>query len=123
MVAFDRLDDRARQAVVALKALARVWGLRTSEQAVLAGVAKRTVERWSTNASVPDRNSIERVGALLRIYDGLAATFDEDTARTWIRRSNGSPLFHGRTPLDFMLMGGAVQIYDVLRHVEALRFA
>ncbi len=73
----------------ALEQLERDLGLEADELAGALDVTARSVERWRTGATYPQRDARERLVTLLRLDSRLKETFDSrDAIRLWMHTAN-----------------------------------
>jgi hypothetical protein len=112
--------------VVAVKAIVRVckaWRVTAPEASKLAGVSERTwsrmrAENWDGSLNVDQRH---RASAIVGLYKGLHLYFGDDLADKWPRMRNRGPLFHGDTPVEYMVEGGLPAILAAREYVDAIR--
>ena len=92
----------------------------------LLGKPKRsTFFEWKKN---PDRDldvdTVERLSYLMGIYKALQILFpDPSIADGWIHRAADTPPFGGKTPLEYLLRGDVLALYEVRRYLDARRGA
>jgi len=123
---FAREADRARltpAALIALRSLARAWGLTGAEAAALIGVSPTTWDRikagtWKQTLS---QDQMMRVSALIGTFKALHLLFADDMADRWVRLRNAGPLFGHATPIEAMLERGIPGMIEIRQHVDALR--
>lgn len=113
---------KAATALRAFFRLADAWQLGADEQRTLLGrPARTTFYRWrkgETGGVTLD--TMERLSHLLGVYAAIHSIYlDHGRADAWIRRPNDAALFGGGAPLDRLLLGRVVDIYEVRRHVES----
>lgn len=126
------LLDQGQTSSTAVKAILRIaerWGLTEQNVATLMSVSLATVQRWKralrdagrVNASLgPD--GLDRASYMLGIYKALHILFpDSEQADSWIKRSNASTTFNGRSPLEQMLGGRMRDLQLVRRHLDGWR--
>jgi len=118
-----------KEAAAGLRAffhLGDVWKLSAEQQIVLLGrPARSTFFEWKKH---PERDlqpdTIERLSYLMGIYKALQIIFSDPTiADQWIHQPAEVPPFAGKTPLQYMLRGDMVALYDVRRYLDAQRGA
>ena len=112
--------------MIAVKALVRVctaWKSTAPESAKLAGVSDRTWSRmrgesWEGSLNIDQRH---RASAIVGLYKGLHLYFGEDLADKWPKMRNRGPLFHGDSPVEYMINGGLPAILATREYVDAIR--
>ena len=96
--------------------LEETLGLSESELAQALEINPRTIERWRTGASYPQRNARDRLAALSHLTSRLGATFTTGEAtRAWLRERNR--YLGGLAPADLLRLG---RIDRVEAAIEAL---
>ena len=121
-VAIAEILPKAATALRAFFRLSDAWQLGADEQRTLLGrPARTTFYRWrkgETGGVTLD--TMERLSHLLGIYAALHSIYlDHGRADAWLRRPNDDALFGGGVPLERLLLGRVVDIYEVRRHVES----
>jgi hypothetical protein len=123
---FARDADRARltpAALIALRALARDWGLTGPEAAALLGTSESTWDRIKAGSwrGVLSQDQMMRVSALIGTFKALHLLFADDMADRWVRLRNAGPLFRNLTPLEAMAERGIPGMMEIREHLDALR--
>ncbi|MGA3342066.1 MAG: antitoxin Xre-like helix-turn-helix domain-containing protein [Methylocella sp.] len=122
---FSKEGDRTRLSEVAIKAflsLAKAWELSNAEAASLIGISGSSFDRIKRGSRPTlNQDQFTRISALVGIYKGLHLLFADDTADSWVRRTNRGPLFDHQTPIASMIEGGIPRMLDVRRYIDAVR--
>lgn len=116
--------DLSGPALRAFFRIAELWGLSVSDQMTLLGVtARSTFFKWKKDADVAlQKDTIERISYILGIYKALQILLpNEKASDEWIKRSNSTPLFAGRSALDRMLSGHVADLFVVRQYLDAQR--
>ena len=122
-------ENRARRGIaqLALKgffAIAKRWRLSRPQAMNLLGLtATSTYANWKNcKTSTIPRDTIERISYLLKIDETLKKLFITDSAiMNWLLTENDDLLPAGRAPLDKMLEGNVVDIYQVYSLMPTLQ--
>jgi Protein of unknown function (DUF2384) len=123
---FSREADRARltaSALVALRSIARAWGLTGPEAAVLLGTSESTWDRIKAGTwrGVLSQDQFMRVSAVIGVFRGLHLLFADEMADRWVRLRNSGPLFGNLSPIEAMMERGIPGLIEIRQHVDALR--
>jgi hypothetical protein len=126
LIDLSRKEERERlsaSAVKAFLALISRWKLRDEDsRALLGGISNGA---WYELKKQPDRvldaDRLLRVSYLIGIFKALHILHGEALADSWIRLPNSNRLFHGQSPLAFMLAGGIPAMQIVRRLLDARR--
>ena len=115
--------DPIQVGLKAFRRLVAAWSLTNDEAARLLDVTDRTWGRmkregWSGRVS---QDQLLRLSALIGLYKGLHLYFSQPLADRWVKLANTGPLFHGASPLAFMVEGGLPAILRARAYVDALR--
>ena len=100
------------------------WGLNAEEEQILLGSPPRsTFFKWKKEKQGHlSCDTLDRISYLLGIYKALQILLpNEHTANEWPKKPNSAPLFNGRSALDKMLAGNAIDLADVRRYLDADR--
>ncbi len=120
-------DKRRRMDAAAMRTypnIARAWGLRESEAALLLGAPPTTYRRWKGD---PERATLdigqrERMSLILGIYKALQILLpNPEAANGWLKRPNSSPTFAGHAPLERLLGGQVSDLFVVRQFLDAAR--
>lgn len=103
------------QAVVRLS---RDLGFSTATLARATGTSPRTVERWRTGATWPQRDARRRLAALLALDRRLRETFDSpDAIRAWLHAENR--YLGGLRPADAVQVGRVDRVEAALEALDS----
>jgi len=111
---------------VVIRALAkafRAWRANAQEAATLVGVSERTWARMKGEDWNGELNQDQRLraSALIGLYKALHLYFSDTLADKWVKMPNQGPLFRGRSPMEFMLVGGLPAMMETREYVDAIR--
>lgn len=104
--------------------IARDWGLKENEAALLLGAPDSTYRRWrkAPEDARLDVNQLERMSLILGIYKALQILLPRaDAADSWLRRPNNNPRFAGQPPLERLRSGQVSDLYVVRQYLDAVR--
>ena len=104
--------------------IAEAWQLSDDDRQCLLATPRSTLHRWRADPSGArlSADTLERLSYLFNIWADLQIVLPkEESADTWIRRSNAVPIFGGRTPLERMRGGQVVDLYWVAQYTSAWR--
>ncbi len=115
--------EMAAAGLTAFFSIAEEWGLDSEQQRSLLGQpARSTFFKWKKQlAGNLSRDALDRLSYLLGIYKALHVQFPPHSVREWLCNPNQAALFHGLSPLDFMLEGSLVALADVRRYLDWAR--
>lgn len=126
VVDFSRRDERERLSGAALKAFFNVmtrWTIRDEDaRALLGGVTNGPFYEMKKNPErTLDVDRLTRISFLLGIFKALRILHAPSLADEWVHLPNQNPLFHGETPLQYMIRGGVPAMQNVRRLLDARR--
>ena len=118
--------ERARLSRSALRAFFNImqrWSIRDVDaRQLLGGIASSTFYDYKRNPRrVLDQDRLTRISYLVGIFKALHILHGEDLADRWIALPNRNRIFGGRSPLDYMLQGGAPAMQTIRRLLDARR--
>jgi Antitoxin Xre-like helix-turn-helix domain/Antitoxin Xre/MbcA/ParS C-terminal toxin-binding domain len=118
--------ERARLSGSALRAflnILRRWSIRDADaRQLLGGIASSTLYDYKRNPErVLDQDRLTRISYLIGIFKALHILHGEELADRWVTMPNRNRIFAGRSPLDYMLHGGAPAMQTVRRLLDARR--
>mgnify|MGYP000960661607 CR=1 FL=1 len=121
-----RQKTKESVALAAFFNIAEKWGLTTAQQMTLLGMdTESTFFNYKRDplAARVDRDMLERLSYVLGIFKDLQVLLtDENSANTWIKKSNSAAPFHGRSALDFLTeKGSIVDLHRVRQYLAAQR--
>jgi hypothetical protein len=110
-------------AVKAIVGVFKAWHTPAPESAKLAGVSERTWSRMRAQQWIGNLTEDQRVraSAIVGLFKGLHLYFGDDLADRWPRMRNKGPLFHGDTPVEYMIHGGIPAMLAAREYVDAIR--
>ncbi len=120
-------SERERLSPSALKAFFRVmerWGVRDDDaRQLLGGVTNGPYYEMKKHPDgrTLDSDKLLRISYLIGIFKALHIIHGEALADEWVRLPNTNRLFHGLSPLAYMLQGGVPAMQTVRRLLDARR--
>ncbi|CAO1666575.1 hypothetical protein NYA28ABAC_02705 [Salinicola sp. NYA28a] len=117
-------QDMSAAAMRTYPNIVRDWQLKEQEAALLLGATDSTYRRWrkTPDKAALDVSQLERMSLILGIYKALQILLPRtDAADSWLRRPNRNALFGGQAPLDRLRSGLVSDLYEVRRHLDAVR--
>ncbi len=122
-------EERRRLSAAAIKALFKIvkcWNVKDEDaRQLLGGLSNGAYYqlKQSTRASVKtlDQDKLLRISYLIGIFKALNILYSQRLADQWMQLPNSNPIFAGRTPLDYILRGGAPAMDIVRRLLDARR--
>jgi uncharacterized protein (DUF2384 family) len=116
------LEAQPLDGALLLSAFRKVAGaleLTLSEQAAILGVSRATVGGWKT---IPgnDPDKLDRMALFVGAFGLAGQAFPgERGAEGWFRRSNMTPPFDGRPPIELLLQGRFEALVRTYDHLQA----
>ena len=119
-------SERARLSRSALRAFFNImqqWSIRDADaRALLGGIASSTFYDYKRSPDrVLDQDRLMRISYLVGIFKALHILHGDELADRWVLMPNRNRIFGGRSPLDYMLQGGAPAMQTVRRLLDARR--
>lgn len=119
-------SERARLSPSALRAFFNImqrWSIKDADaRQLLGGIASSTFYDYKRNPDrVLDQDKLMRISYLVGIYKALHILHGEDLADRWVAMPNRNRIFGGRSPLAYMVEGGAPAMQTVRRLLDARR--
>jgi Protein of unknown function (DUF2384) len=119
-------DERERLSRSSLRAFLNIvarWQVRDEDaRRLLGGIAASTFYEYKRNPErVLDQDKLVRISYLIGIFKALNILHDESLADRWIGMPNANRIFGGRTPLEYMIRGGAPAMQVVRSLLDARR--
>jgi uncharacterized protein (DUF2384 family) len=119
-------EERERLSRSSLRAFLNImarWQIRDEDaRRLLGGIAASTFYEYKRNPErVLDQDKLLRISYLIGIFKALNILHSESLADRWVRMPNQNRIFGGRTPLDYMIRGGAPAMQVVRRLLDARR--
>src|SRR5688572_21298762 len=105
----------SRSAVPAFFKIMETWGLRDeSARQLLGGVSNGVYYQLKRgHKKVLDQDKLTRISLLLGIFKALNLLYSQKLADTWVSLQNSNPMFHGETPLTYIVKGGVPALVRV----------
>ena len=119
--------ERRRLSAAGLKAFFNIvdrWEVRDEDARQLLGeVSNGSYYKWKQNprGKTLDPDMLARISYLIGIFKSLNILYSQRLADQWMRLPNTTPIFAGRTPLDYILHGGQQAMEIVRRLLDARR--
>ena len=119
-------QERKRLGPSALKAFFNIvacWHLRDEDaMRLLGGMASSTYYAMKKSPRrTLDADTMLRISYLIGIFKALNILHSKALADRWVTLANTNPIFHGATPLEYMVRGGIPAIQLVRRLLDARR--
>lgn len=119
-------EERERLSRSGLRAFFNIvdhWSIRDEDaRQLLGGIAASTFYEYKKNPDrVLDQDKLTRISYLIGIFKDLAILHGEALADRWVSMPNKNRIFGGRTPLEYMIRGGAQSMQVVRRLLDARR--
>lgn len=119
-------QECARLGPSALKAffnIVKAWHLRDEDaMRLLGGMASSTYYAMKKSPRrTLDPDTMLRISYLVGIFKALNILHNRTLADRWVTLPNGSPIFRGIAPLEYMIRGGIPAIQVVRRLLDARR--
>jgi uncharacterized protein (DUF2384 family) len=126
LVDLSAKSERARLSGSALRAFFKImqrWSIRDADaRQLLGGIASSTYYDYKRSADrLLDQDKLMRISYLVGIFKALHNLHGDDLADRWLAMPNRNRIFGGRSPLDYMLQGGAPAMQTVRRLLDARR--
>ena len=126
LVDLSARSERARLSASALRAFFNImqrWSIRDADaRQLLGGVASSTFYDYKRNPDrLLDQDRLTRISFLVGIFKALHILHGENLADRWVMLPNRNRIFGGRSPLQYMIEGGAPAMQTVRRLLDARR--
>jgi len=116
-------EKLSRSAIPAFFRIAQAWQLRDeSARQLLGGVSNGVfyqLKRGQKKAL--DQDKLTRISLLLGIFKALNILYSRKLADSWVGLQNSNPMFHGETPLAYIVKGGVPALVRVRQLLDARR--
>ncbi len=122
---FNSYDERRRlsgSSLIGFFKMMEIWRVRDEDaKLLLGGVSNGPFYEMKKNpkSKLLGIDQMYRVSYLLGIFKALNALHDQKLADRWVQIPNKGPLFHGKTPLQYMIEGGLPALLTMRRLLEA----
>ena len=116
-------EKLSRSAVPAFFKIAQAWQLRDeSARQLLGGVSNGVFYQLKRGQKkVLDQDKLTRISLLLGIFKALNLLYSRKLADSWMGLQNANPIFHGETPLTYVVKGGVPALVRVRQLLDARR--
>lgn len=119
-------EERRRLSPAAMRAFFNImgqWKIRDEDaRLLLGGVSNGTFYHWKGGTIKQlEQDRLLRISYLIGIFKSLNILFSTPLADRWICLPNSNDIFRNRTPLEYMLRGGAPAMDTVRRLLDARR--
>jgi hypothetical protein len=113
----------SRAAVPAFFKLAAAWALRDEEaRRVLGGISNGAFYQLKGGGKKTlDQDTLTRISLLLGMFRALNILYSRELADAWIGLPNTNPMFHGDSPLAYLVKGGVPAFVRVRQLLDARR--
>jgi hypothetical protein len=100
------------------------WSCTEKEKMAILGVGRSTLHKYQASPEgarlTPDL--LERISYLFNIHALLRTIFENpDNIYGFVRMPNRSAFFGGKAPMDIMSSGLMTALYEVYKHLDAIR--
>jgi hypothetical protein len=100
------------------------WNCTEKEKMAILGVGRSTLHKYQATPEsarlTPDL--LERISYLLNIHALLRTLFENpDNIYGFVRMPNRTAFFGGKTPMEIMSSGLVTALYEVYKHLDAVR--
>jgi hypothetical protein len=119
-------EDQRRLSPAAFRTflnIMRHWKVRDEDARILlGGVSNGSFYKWKQDGiDLLREDTLRRISYLIGIFKSLNILFSEPLADRWVLLPNTNEIFAGRTPLAYMLLGGAPAMATVRQLLDARR--
>ena len=126
LVDLSTKPERERLSASAIKAFFNImerWSVRDADaRQLLGGIASSTFYDFKRQPDrVLEQDRLTRISYLIGIFKALHILHGEELADRWVALPNRNRIFAGRSPLAYMLQGGAPAMQTVRRLLDARR--
>jgi uncharacterized protein (DUF2384 family) len=116
---------RRRLSPAAIQGFARIaarWGVRDEDaRLLLGGISSGSFYALKKTPRALDQDTLTRISLLVGIFKALHILYSRRLADSWITLPNANPMFHGNTPLAYMLRLGLPGMMQVRQLLDARR--
>src|SRR5262245_13684696 len=113
----------SRPAIPAFFKLAQAWSVRDeAARQLLGGVSNGVFYQLKRGQKKTlDQDKLTRISLLLGIFRALNILYSRKLADAWITLPNSNAMFHGDSPLNYMIKGGVPALVRVRQLLDARR--
>lgn len=116
---------RKRLSPSAIKGFFRIaakWHIKDEEaRLLLGGISSGSFYSLKKNPRVLDQDTLTRISFVVGIFKALNILYSSRLADAWIALPNTNPMFHGSSPLTYMLRLGMPGMMHVRQLLDARR--
>lgn len=108
---------------VALEILGK-WRCSEQEKTAILGIGRSTLHKYQSRPETARLSAdlLERISYILNIHQALRTLFDNpENIYGFVRKPNRHPFFNNASPMEIMRGGRVAGLYEVFRHLDALR--
>src|SRR5690606_36370162 len=100
------------------------WNATQDDMARILRVSRSSINRAKSKLEsiTLDDDQLDRISYVLNIHAALRTLFDNpENVTGFMTMKNHNEFFNGRTPLEVIVNGGYVGLYETLRRIDELR--
>ncbi|HTX77836.1 MAG TPA: antitoxin Xre-like helix-turn-helix domain-containing protein [Terracidiphilus sp.] len=116
---------RKRLSPAAIKGFFRLaarWQVKDEDaRQLLGGISSGSFYALKKNSRALDQDTLTRISLLVGIFKDLHILYSQRLADRWIQLPNSNPMFHGGTPLAYMLRLGLPGMMHLRQLLDARR--
>lgn len=116
---------RKRLSPAAIRGFFRItakWHIKDEDaRQLLGGISSGSLYSLKKNPRALDQDTLTRISLLVGIFKALTILYSSRLADAWITLPNRNPMFHGNTPLAYMLRLGMPGMMHVRQLLDARR--
>jgi hypothetical protein len=116
---------RKRLSPAAIKGFFRLaarWQVKDEDaRQLLGGISSGSFYALKKNSRALDQDTLTRISLLVGIFKDLHILYSQGLADRWIQLPNSNPMFHGGTPLAYMLRLGLPGMMHLRQLLDARR--
>ncbi|QWA08864.1 DUF2384 domain-containing protein [Sodalis ligni] len=123
----ERYQDKKRAAAVGLKTAMSIlekWGSTPEQMQAILQMSKASFYKLRKDpaAAQLSHDQFERISYLLNIHGALRTLFENpENVYGFMAMKNHTPYFNGQAPLELIGTGHFGTLYEVYKHIDALR--
>ncbi|WP_413738844.1 antitoxin Xre-like helix-turn-helix domain-containing protein [Sodalis sp. RH21] len=120
-------EDKKHQAAIGLKAVMAIldkWGATPDQAQAILQISKASFYKFKREpgAAQLSNDQLERLSYLLNIHAALRTLFENpENVYGFMGLNNHNPFFNGHAPLELISSGHFGTLYEVYKHIDALR--
>jgi len=122
----SKAEARQRLSPAAVKGFLKImdkWSIKDPDaRQLLGGISSGSYYSWKKQPKrVLDQDTLIRISLLIGIFKALNILYSEALADAWITLPNRNPMFHGQSPLAYMIERGQPGMLLVRQLLDARR--